>query len=126
MRRETRQYICAELLNYQRSRNEMYRIREKLDDLRLFPAYSKDYTAERKLYLQDRLFFLQRITEAISIMSRECSPEEKKVLELKFWSPSPRPTDNEIAHKLGMSTRTLYRNINSICRRVGMLMGTDI
>ena len=110
MRRETRQYICAELLNYQRSRNEMHRIREKLDDIRLFPGYSKDYTAERKMYLQDRVF----------------SSEEKKVLELKFWSPSPRPTDNEIAKKLGMSTRTLYRNINSICRRVGMLMGTDI
>mgnify|MGYP000535539487 CR=1 FL=1 len=29
MRKETRKYICAELLNYQRSRKELNRIKEK-------------------------------------------------------------------------------------------------
>lgn len=126
MRRETRQYICAELLNYQRSKNEMQRIKEKLDDLRLWPAYNKDYTAERRLYLQDRLHFLERITEAIAIVTQEASAEERRILQLKFWHPRPRPTDDQIAVALGMSRTTLYRNINNICRRIGMRLGTDV
>lgn len=126
MRRETRQYICAELLNYQRSKNEMQRIKEKLDDLRLWPAYNKDYTAERRLYLQDRLRFLERITEAIAIVTQEASTEERRILQLKFWHPRPRPTDDQIAAALGMSRTTLYRNINNICRRIGMRLGTDV
>lgn len=60
MRRETRQYICAELLNYQRSKNEIQRICGRLDDLSLWPAYSKDYTLEQRMYLQDRLYMLKK------------------------------------------------------------------
>lgn len=126
MRRETRQYICAELLNYQRSKNEIQRICGRLDDLALFPAYSKDYILEQRMYLQDRLYMLKKITDAISVAVKELNEEERAVLELKFWHARPRPTDNEIAERLGMSRRTLYRNINSICRKIGMRLGVDI
>lgn len=126
MRRETRQYICAELINYQRSKNEIQRICGRLDDLALWPAYSKDYTLEQRMYLQDRLYMLKKITDAISIAVKELNEEERAVLELKFWHPRPRPTDNEIAERLGMSRSTLYRYINTICRKVGMRLGLDI
>lgn len=126
MRRETKQYICAELINYQRSKNEMRRICGRLDDLALWPAYSKDYTLEQRMYLQDRLYMLDKIINAISVTVQELNEEERTVLELKFWHSRPRPTDNEIAERLGMSRRTLYRNINSICKKIGMRLGVDI
>lgn len=126
MRRETKQYICAELINYQRSKNEMRRICGRLDDLALWPAYSKDYTLEQRMYLQDRLYMLDKIINAISVTVQELNEEERTVLELKFWHPRPRPTDNEIAERLGMSRRTLYRNINIICRKIGMRLGVDV
>jgi RNA polymerase sigma factor (sigma-70 family) len=126
VRRETRQYICAELINYQRSKNEIQRICGRLDDLALWPAYSKDYTLEQRMYLQDRLYMLKKITDAISVAVKELSDEERAVLELKFWHARPRPTDNEIAERLGMSRSTLYRYINTICRKVGMRLGLDI
>lgn len=126
MRRETRQYICAELINYQRSKNEIQRICGRLDDLALWPAYSKDYTLEQRMYLQDRLYMLKKITDAISVAVKELSDEERAILELKFWHARPRPTDNEIAERLGMSRSTLYRYINTICRKVGMRLGLDI
>lgn len=78
------------------------------------------------MYLQDRLYMLKKITDAISLAVKELSEEERSVLELKFWHPRPRPTDNEIAERLGMSRRTLYRNINSICKKIGMRLGVDI
>ena len=40
MRSETRKYICAELLNYQRSQNELQRVREQLEYIRAYPAFS--------------------------------------------------------------------------------------
>lgn len=126
MRKETRKYICAELLNYQRSKKEIQRICERLNDLALWPAYSKDYTLEQRMYLQDRLYMLKKIIDAISIAIKDLSEEERAVLELKFWHSRPRPTDNEIAKRLGMSRRTLYRNINSICKKIGMRLGVDI
>lgn len=126
MRRETKQYICAELINYQRSKNEMRRICGRLDDLALWPAYSKDYTLEQRMYLQDRLYMLDKIINAISVTVQELNEEERTVLELKFWHSRPRPTDNEIAEQLGISRRTLYRNINSICKKIGMRLGVDI
>lgn len=126
MRRETKQYICAELINYQRSKNEMRRICGRLDDLALWPAYSKDYTLEQRMYLQDRLYMLDKIINAISVTVQELNEEERTVLELKFWHSRPRPTDNEIAERLGISRRTLYRNINSICKKIGMRLGVDI
>lgn len=126
MRRETKQYICAELINYQRSKNEMRRICGRLDDLALWPAYSKDYTLEQRMYLQDRLYMLDKIINAISVTVLELNEEERAVLKLKFWHSRPSPKDNEIAERLGMSRRTLYRNINSICRKIGMRLGVDI
>ncbi len=126
MRRETKQYICAELINYQRSKNEMRRICGRLDDLALWPAYSKDYTLEQRMYLQDRLYMLDKIINAISVTVQELNEEERTVLELKFWHSRPRPTDNEIAEQLGISRRSLYRNINSICKKIGMRLGVDI
>lgn len=126
MRRQTRQYICAELLNFQRSKNELARTRVKLDDLQLFPAYSSDYTAEQRMYLQDCLHFLQKITEAISVIYREATPEQRRIVEMKFWGVKPRPTDYQIADALNMSVSTYYREINTICRRIAMRMGMDI
>lgn len=126
MRRQTRQYICAELLNYQRSKNELARVREKLNDLRLFPACNRDYTAEQRMYLQDRLHFLQRITESISIIYHEATPEEQHIIRLKFWTIKPRPTDAEIYRACNISSGTFYRTINTICRRIAMRMGMDI
>lgn len=69
---------------------------------------------------------LKKITDAISVAVKELSDEERAVLELKFWHARPRPTDNEIAERLGMSRSTLYRYINTICRKVGMRLGLDI
>ena len=69
---------------------------------------------------------LKKITDAISLAVKELSSEERAALELKFWHPRPRPTDNGIAERLGMSRRTLYRNINSICKKIGMRLGVDI
>lgn len=126
MRKETRQYICAELANYQRSRNEIGRICSKIDDLTLWPAYNKDYTAEQKMYLQDRLYMLRKITDAIAAADQDMDEQERAVLRLKFWAPKPRMTDAEIARRLNISTRTLYRHIANICKRVGRYLGTDI
>nr|DAY74289.1 MAG TPA: ECF sigma factor [Caudoviricetes sp.] len=126
MRRETRQYICAELLNYQRSKNEISRICRKIDDLSLWPAYNKDYTVEQKMYLQDRLYMLRKITEAIAAAEQDLSAEERAVLRLKFWAPKPRLTDMQIAAELNISVRTLYRHISSICKMVGRFLGTDL
>ena len=126
MRSETRKYICAELLNYQRSKNELQRVREQLEYIRTYPAFSKDYTAERLMYLQERESFLRRITGAIGSAVSELDEEEKKVLQLKFWSPKPRPTDNAIARQMGMSLPTFYRTINGICKKICMRLGADI
>lgn len=126
MRSETRKYICAELLNYQRSQNELQRVREQLEYIRTYPTFSKDYTAERLMYLQERESFLRRITSAISVAVSELDEEEKKVLQLKFWSPKPRPTDNSIARQMGMSLPTFYRTINGICKKICMRLGADI
>ena len=49
MRRGTKAYIHAELLNYQRSRNEIGRICRKLDEITMFPAYADDYTSEERM-----------------------------------------------------------------------------
>ena len=126
MRSETRKYICAELLNYQRSQNELQRVREQLEYIRAYPAFSKDYTAERLMYLQERESFLRRITGAISSAVSELDEEEKKLLQLKFWSPKPRPTDNAIARQMGMSLPTFYRLVNAICKKISMRLGADI
>ena len=126
MRSETRKYICAELLNYQRSKNELRRVREQLEYIRAYPAFSKDYTAERLMYLQERESFLRRITGAIGSAVSELDEEEKKVLQLKFWSPKPRPTDNAIARQMGMSLPTFYRLVNAICKKISMRLGADI
>ena len=126
MRSETRKYICAELLNYQRSQNELQRVREQLEYIRTYPAFSKDYTAERLMYLQERESFLRRITGAIGSAVSELDDEEKKLLQLKFWSPKPRPTDNAIARQMGMSLPTFYRLVNAICKKISMRLGADI
>lgn len=126
MRRGTKAYIHAELLNYQRSRNEISRICRKLDDIALFPAFSNDYTAEERMYLQDRLRWLRRVTDAIAAADQDMSPEERAVIRLKFWSPKPRPTDTEIASRLNISTSTLYRRIGQIYRRVAQNLGMDL
>lgn len=126
MRSETRKYICAELLNYKRSQLELRKVRERLSFIKTYPAFSKDYTAERLMYLQERESFLLRITDAIASAYNEADQDEKKVIELKFWAPKPRPTDSCIASQLGMSTSTLYRVINMICKRISMRLGTDI
>lgn len=126
MRSETRKYICAELLNYQRSQNELQRVREQLEYIRAYPAFSKDYTAERLMYLQERESFLRRITGAIGSAVSELDDEEKKLLQLKFWSPKPRPTDNAIARQTGMSLPTFYRLVNAICKKISMRLGADI
>lgn len=126
MRSETRKYICAELLNYQRSQNELRRVREQLEYIRAYPAFSKDYTAERLMYLQERESFLRRITGAIGSTVSELDDEEKKLLQLKFWSPKPRPTDNAIARQMGMSLPTFYRLVNAICKKISMRLGADI
>lgn len=78
------------------------------------------------MYLQDRLYWLKKVTDAIAVVSQEASSEERMVLQLKFWSAKPRPTDDAIMGKLGMSRSTFYRHINRICRKVGMRLGTDI
>lgn len=126
MRSETRKYICAELLNYKRSRNELQRVREQLEYIRKYPAFSKDYTAERLMYLQEREGFLLRITNAISVVYGEADEEERKVVQLKFWSEKPRPTDNSIARLMGMSLPTYYRTINAFCKKISMRLGGDI
>ena len=126
MRSETRKYICAELLNYQRSQNELQRVREQLEYIRAYPAFSKDYTAERLMYLQERESFLRRITGAIGSAVSELDEEERKVLQLKFWSPKPRPTDSAIARQMGMSLPTFYRTINGICKKICMRLGADV
>lgn len=101
MRKETRKYICAELLNYQRSRKELNRIKEKLEEIKLFPAYGTEYyTAEKLMYYQDRVQFLQKITEAIAAAEQDATPEEKQLLFLKFWHPRPRPTDDCYSRKI--------------------------
>ena len=126
MRSETRKYICAELLNYQRSQNELQRVREQLEYIRAYPAFSKDYTAERLMYLQERESFLRRITGAIGGAVSELDEEEKKVLQLKFWSPKPRPTDSAITRQMGMSLPTFYRVVNAICKKISMRLGADV
>lgn len=126
MRRGTKAYIHAELLNYQRSRNEIGRICRKLDDIALFPAFANDYTSEEKLYLQDRLRWLRKITDAIAAADQDMSSEERAVLRLKFWSPKPRPTDAAIAKRLNISTSTLYRRIGQIYRCVAKNLGMDL
>ena len=126
MRRGTRAYIHAELLNYQRSRNEIGRICRKLDDIALFPAFSDDYTSEERMYLEDRLRWLRRVTEAIAAADQDMSEEERAVLRLKFWSPKPRPTDTAIAKRLNISTSTLYRRIGQIYRNVAQKLGMDL
>ena len=126
MRSETRKYICAELLNYQRSQNELQRVREQLEYIRAYPAFSKDYTAERLMYLQERESCLRRITGAISSAVSELDDEEKKVLQLKFWSPKPRLTDSAIARQMGMSLPTFYRVVNAICKKISMRLGADV
>lgn len=127
LRKETRKYICAELLNYQRSRKELSRIKEKLAEIKLFPAYGVEYyTAEKLMYYQDRVQFLQKITEAIAAAEQDATPEERQLLFLKFWHPRPRPTDDVIAEKLNISRTTMYRLVNGICRKIGMRLGTDL
>lgn len=127
MRKETRKYICAELLNYQRSRNELNRLKDKLAEIKLFPAYGQEYyTAEKFMYMQDRVQFLQKITDAISVAEREATPEERRLLYLKFWHPRPRPTDDVIAANLNISRTTMYRLVNGICRKIGARLGTDL
>lgn len=126
MRRGTKAYIHAELLNYQRSRNEIGRIRRKLDDIATFPAFANDYTAEKRLYLQDRLLLLLKVTEAISAADHDMAEEERAVIRLKFWSPKPRLTDTEIAARLNISTSTLYRRMGQIYKRIAQNLGMDL
>ena len=127
MRKETRKYICAELLNYQRTKNELSRIKGKLAEIKQYPMYGREYyTAEKIMYLQDRVQFLQKITEAIAATEQEATEEERQLLYLKFWHARPRPTDDVIAAQLNISRTTMYRIINSICRKIGMRLGTDL
>ena len=127
MRKETRKYICAELLNYQRSINELNRLKDKLAEIKLFPMYGKDYyTAEKFMYMQDRVQFLQKITEAIAATEQEATEEERQLLYLKFWHARPRPTDDVIAAQLNISRTTMYRIVNGICRKIGARLGTDL
>lgn len=126
MRRGTKSYIHAELLNYQRSRNEIGRICRKLDEITMFPAYADDYTSEERMYLQDRLRWLRRITDAIAAADQDMDEEQRAVLRLKFWSQRPRPTDAAIAQRLNISTSTLYRRIGQIYRHVAQKLGMDL
>lgn len=125
MRKETRKYICAELLHYQQTHKDIERLKSKLEDMRLYPAFKQEYTTEQAIYLTERLRWCRQVTSAISKVYKECSKEEQEVIKLKFWSPKPRPTDNSIAYQLGVSTSTMYRIINSICKRIAMQLGLD-
>lgn len=127
MRKETRKYICAELLNYQRTKNELSRIKNKLAEIKEYPMYGKEYyTTEKIMYYQDRLYYLIKITEAIEVMEQEATEEERQLLALKFWQDKPRLTDDVIADRLNISRSTMYRLLNGICRKIGMRLGTDL
>lgn len=125
MRKETRKYICAELLHYQQTHKDIERLKSKLEDMRLYTAFRQEYTTEQAIYLTERLRWCRQVTGAIAKVYAESSKEEKEVIQLKFWSPKPRPTDSSIASQLGMSTSTMYRIINSICKRIAMQLGLD-
>ena len=109
------------------SKNELNRLKDKLAEIKLFPMYGKDYyTAEKFMYMQDRVQFLQKITEAIAAAEQDATPEERQLLYLKFWHARPRPTDDVIAEKLNISRTTMYRLVNGICRKIGARLGTDL
>ena len=100
---------------------------QKLAEIKQYPMYGREYyTAEKIMYLQDRVQFLQKITEAIEVMEQEATEEERQLLYLKFWHSRPRLTDDVIAAQLNISRTTMYRIINSICRKIGMRLGTDL
>ena len=74
--------------------------------------------AEEHLYLQNRIQLLQNTTDAISAAYKEMSIEEHAVVKLKYWT-TPALTDAAIAKELHISSSTLYRIANRICKAVG-------
>lgn len=125
MRKETRKYLCAELRDYQQSVNEMLRLRDRMEMLQ-YPAYRADCGSKKAAYIETRIAMLQEIVGAIDSLRREISEEDEKLLQLKFWAPKPRMTDNQIAKEMGLSRSQFYRRLNCICLELGHKLGTDL
>ena len=125
MRKETRKYLCAELRDYQQSVNELQRLRNKMEMLQ-YPAYRADCGSKKVAYIETRIAVLHEIVRAIDSLRREISEEDEKLLQLKFWAPRPRMTDNQIAREMGLSRSQFYRRLNCICLELGHKLGTGL
>lgn len=125
MRKETRKYLCAELRDYQQSVAELRRLRDRMEMMQ-YPAYRSDCGSKKVAYIETRIAVLQEVVGAIDALRREFSGEDAKLVELKFWAPRPRMTDNQIARELGLSRSQFYRRLNCICLELGHKLGTDL
>lgn len=125
MRKETRKYLCAELRDYRQSVNELLRLRDRMEMLQ-YPAYRADCGSKKAAYIETRIAMLQEIVGAIDSLRREISEEDEKLLQLKFWAPRPRMTDNQIAAAMNLSRAQYYRRLNNICLILGRKLGTDL
>ena len=125
MRKETRKYLCAELRDYRQSVNELLRLRDRMEMLQ-YPAYRADCGSKKAAYIETRIAMLQEIVGAIDSLRREISEEDEKLLQVKFWAPRPRMTDNQIAAAMNLSRAQYYRRLNNICLILGRKLGTDL
>ena len=110
--------IAIELRNYRRYLNELGRCRQQLQRPASYYRMTAEQEAEEHLYLQNRIQLLQNTTDAISAAYKEMSIEERAVVKLKYWT-TPALTDAAIAKELHISSSTLYRIANRICKAVG-------
>ena len=110
--------IAIELRNYRRYLNELGRCRQQLQRPASYYRMTAEQEAEEHLYLQNRIQLLQNTTDAISAAYKEMSIEEHAVVKLKYWT-TPALTDAAIAKELHISSSTLYRIANRICKAVG-------
>ena len=122
MRKETRKYLCSELLRYQHSLDELRIIRRKIA---VIQKRQSAYNPELE-YLLTRKRMLETITNGINDVCHELDDDLLNLAKLKFFAHKPRLSDYEIMQNIACSKSNYYYKIAKICSMLAKRIGMDI
>lgn len=132
MKKEIKQYIEAELRDYQQSKKDLADLQEAI----LHGSASTDLSGIRGSGISDptqrkalalitnvRIKKLEETIGAIESVLGELDAEKTRLVEMKYWTQPNHLTDEGIAQRLCISRRTLYDWTNKILFAIAVKMG---
>ena len=120
LRRETKKYLIMEFKNYKKSLRELRKDRERLNRLQLLNTGAVEIS-----YLINRIWWLDKVTSAISAVYEDMDSEELMIAKAKF-RPGIKLSDAEIIEKLPLEKSAYYDKLRHLLIALGRKLGLEV